>query len=281
LEAIRLLRQALRHDVVITANVRNALILGLFKRLSGRRMPRHMMVEMRLDDPRPTLAWRAKVAIQRFAFGTVDAMCVSARREQKLYGERLHLPSERLRFVPWHTNVLEPASQPRGDYIFSAGRTGRDWRTLAAAVGGLDVKVVVVCSAGDAAQIEFPSNAIVKTDIPYEEYRQLLLNARMVLLPLEPHIYSSGQVVVLEAMALGKPVITSRVTGTEDYIQHEVTGMLTEPGDVQSLRASLERVLADPQLEERLATLGLEQVRRDHTLDAYLHTIYHMATSLA
>lgn len=275
------IKTGLRHDVVISANVRNSLAMGFVKRLFGLRWPRLMMVEMRLDDPPPGLRWRLKVALQRFSYAKVDLMCVSARKEREQYAERLRVPLERLRFIPWHTNVLQPRHHPATEnVIFSAGRTGRDWQTLARAVAGLATPVVVVCSKSDAERVSFPANVTVLTDIPYARYRELLSAARVVLIPLEPHVYSSGQVVILEAMALGKPVITTRVLGSEDYIDDGVDGLLVAPGDHQDLRAAIDKVLSNPALEQAMGHNAVATVLKRHTLDTYVTTLLGLAEQL-
>lgn len=276
------IKMGLRHDVVISANVRNSLAMGFVKRLFGLRRPRLMMVEMRLDDPPPGLRWRLKVALQRFSYAAVDLMCVSARKEREQYSQRLRVPLQRLRFIPWHTNVLQPQRHPATEnVIFSAGRTGRDWQTLARAVAGVAARTVVVCPKSEAAKVAFPPEVTVLTDVPYARYRELLSAARIVLIPLEPHVYSSGQVVILEAMALGKPVITSRVLGSEDYIEDGVNGLLVAPGDARELRAAIDKVLSDPALEESLARNALATVLERHTLDQYVTTIVSLAEQLA
>jgi glycosyltransferase involved in cell wall biosynthesis len=278
----RTVRDARRFDAFICANVRNALVLALFKRVTFRSRPILVMTEMRLDDPRPGLAWRLKVGLQRFAFRAVDAMCVSARREAALYSERLHVPIERFRYIPWHTNVLEPRMHKATSvYAFAAGRTSRDWVTLAKAARGLSVPVTVVCSKRDADTVSFPDNVTVLTDIPYARYRALLEGAAAVLVPLEAHVYSSGQVVILEAMALGKPVITSRVLGTEDYIVDRVDGLLVPPGDANALREAITRVLTVPGVAEQLGQAALDKVLRTHTLDQYVRRIIAVADELA
>lgn len=274
-------RRASSFDVFISANVRNSLAVGLFKRLTLRRRPVLVMTEMRLDDPTPDLRWRLKAALQRFAYAAVDAMCVSARREAHTYAERLQVPVERFRFIPWHTNVLEPRyCPPSGGYLFAAGRTGRDWKTLAEAVRGLAVPVTVVCSKADARDVAFPDNVTVLTDIPYARYRELLEGATAVMVPLETHTYSSGQVVILEAMALGKAVIANRVLGTEDYIVDGVDGMLVAPGNAAELRAAVERLIADSSLAERLGRTALDKIRRTHTLDRYVRTVVALVEDL-
>ena len=280
--AFRTVYGARGYDAFISANVRNALALGLFKRLTGRRRPLLVLTEMRLDDPRPGLQWRVKVALQRFAWAAADAMCVSARQEADLYADRLHVSRDRFRFIPWHTNILEPRwCPPAGDYLLAAGRTGRDWLTLAKAVAALPANVTVVCSRSDAERVAFPPNVTVLSDVPYAHYRELLQGARLVLVPLEPHVFSSGQVVILEAMALGKPVIATRLLGTEDYIQDGMNGVLVEPRSAADLRAAIVRVMSTPGMADRLGHAAVEIVNRRHTLEGYVRNVLGVVEDVA
>jgi glycosyltransferase involved in cell wall biosynthesis len=280
--AWRAVRQARHHDVFVSANVRNALAAGLYKRLWRRQRPLLVMTEMRLDDPRRDLSWRAKLMLQRFGYASADLLCVSARGEIDIYSARLGIPAERFRFVPWHTNVLEPRwCKPSGDYFFAAGRTGRDWRTLADAVRGLDVEVTVVCSRLHASATDFPPNVTVLTDVPYQQYRALLEGAFAVVLPLEVHEYSTGQVVILEAMALGKAVVATRVLGSEDYVLDGQDGLLVPPYDAGALRAALAGLYSSPARAERLGRAAVEKVRRDHTLERYACETVRLAEEAA
>ncbi len=268
--ALRTVRLSWSADAFIGSTLRNTLALGLFKRLTGRARPVIVLTETRLDDPLPGWRWRFKVAVQRYAFQAVDLVCVSARKEGEAYARRLGLPVDRFRFVPWHTNVLTPRVVPAiGCYVFAAGRTGRDWRTLAAAVSGLDLPVTVVCSPEDAATIGFSANVNVSSDVPYATYRQLLEGASIVVVPLEPHVYSSGQVVILEAMAMGKAVVVTRAVGSEDYVEDEIDGLLVEQGDATGMRAALLRLHRDHSLRLALGEAALTKVLHRHTLEYY------------
>lgn len=59
-------------------------------------------------------------------------------------------------------------------------------------------------------------------------------------------------IVLLEAMAAGLPVIATHTSGPAAIIQPEVNGLLVEPGDVDGFVASIQRVLANPDLAARL-----------------------------
>ncbi len=61
---------------------------------------------------------------------------------------------------------------------------------------------------------------------------------------------------VLEAMAAGVPVVTTRVGSLPEVVQPESTGLLIEPGDTTGLSGALARLLGDAELRNRLAQNG-------------------------
>lgn len=60
-----------------------------------------------------------------------------------------------------------------------------------------------------------------------------------------------GQVIV-EAMAAGRPVVAARAGGPLELVDHDRTGLLYPMGEVSGLVAALNRLIADPELRERL-----------------------------
>ena len=75
-------------------------------------------------------------------------------------------------------------------------------------------------------------------------------------------------VAALEAMALGRPVVASRVGGLAESVQHEYTGLLVPPEDSEALAGALERLLGDPALARRLGAAGPEHIRDRYDADA-------------
>lgn len=276
-----ILRRRKVYDVVVTSNVRTGVLFGIARRLLRLERPRHIVLELRLDEIRDSLLWRLKRSFQSFGFGATEVIFVSARAEIDSYADRLRLSKDRFRFLPFHTNVVEPRHEPpSGGYVFSGGRTGRDYSTLAEAVRGLDIPVVVVADSESVRDIQFPENVTVYTDIPYEKYRELLCGARIVVVPLFERVYSSGQVVVLEGMALGKPVVSNDTVGTVDYIVDGVNGILVANKRPELFREAIQRILDDPDLERRLGVAALDTINAKHTFEHYVEAVLNAADEL-
>jgi glycosyltransferase involved in cell wall biosynthesis len=67
---------------------------------------------------------------------------------------------------------------------------------------------------------------------------------------------------ILEAFASGTPVVTTAPEGMAYLVEHERTGLLSEPGDVRALTDNVIRLLRDPELATRLALNAREEVKR-------------------
>lgn len=72
--------------------------------------------------------------------------------------------------------------------------------------------------------------------------------------------------VLVEAMAMGVPVISTTVSGIPEAITNGVDGFLTEPGDVTELEERLDALLLDTTLADRLARAGRARVERQFDL---------------
>ncbi|MFI5371468.1 MAG: glycosyltransferase family 4 protein [Candidatus Eisenbacteria bacterium] len=65
-------------------------------------------------------------------------------------------------------------------------------------------------------------------------------------------------VAVIEAMAAGRPVVSTRVGGAVDVVEDEGTGLLVPAGDATAFTRAVLRLLADPALRARLGARGRE-----------------------
>ena len=72
--------------------------------------------------------------------------------------------------------------------------------------------------------------------------------------------------VLLEAMAAGLPIVTTRVAGISSLIAHEENGLLVDEGSAEQLFAAVRRLIETPLLRQRLIQGGYATARA-HTLE--------------
>jgi len=68
---------------------------------------------------------------------------------------------------------------------------------------------------------------------------------------------------LIESMYLRTPAVSTRVSGIPELIDDGVNGMLADPGDVATLAAKVEEVLADSELRDRLGTRARAKVESE------------------
>jgi L-malate glycosyltransferase len=79
--------------------------------------------------------------------------------------------------------------------------------------------------------------------------------------------------VVLESMAAGVPVVATSVGGIPECVVHGETGLLTPPGDSDSLAGTLIKVLGDPDLRREFGEAGRRRVCEHFSADEQVPAI--------
>ena len=190
-----------------------------------------------------------------FGLSSVDAFIVHSQAEIATYSTWIGLPKSRFRFVP--LSVAQPAFKlsikQEPPFILAMGTANRDYGVLLNAIRNLPYQLRIVCGPHAIEGLEIPPNVEVRSGLSTEQCGKLCGQARLVVVPLTSGATASGQVTILEAMMLGKPVIATRSTGTVDYIEHGRTGVLVEPGDPAALRDAIDDLWLD---DEKRHSIG-------------------------
>jgi glycosyltransferase involved in cell wall biosynthesis len=76
--------------------------------------------------------------------------------------------------------------------------------------------------------------------------------------------------VILQALALGTPVVGTTVGGTPDVVRDGVSGLLVPPADAPALAAAIVKLLRDPAQARGMGRAGQTLVQSQYTIDAMM-----------
>jgi glycosyltransferase involved in cell wall biosynthesis len=272
-----------RYQVIFTDGEQVGIPLAfLLKFLGGHPRPSHFMIAHVLS------VGKKQILLDLMGLHThIDTFFVYSDWQRRFIEKRWNVPSSRVVltpfmvddsfFAPSHGNPANLPFSKRDErpIICSAGLELRDYPTLMEAVDGLDVQVVIAAASpwskrGDTTRNRHVPDNVVVCRLSQFDLRDLYAASRFVVMPLLPANFQVGVTAILEALAMGKPVICSRVAGQTDVIQQGVNGYYVPPGDPAALRQAIRNLLEDPEQAERMGRQGRRLVEEKMSLRHYV-----------
>ena len=146
-----------------------------------------------------------------------------------------------------------------------------------ATAGGVNMTLHLVGDGPDRKMLEQQAAAAgLKDAVIFEGRRdrheivEMLQTADMLVAPSVPTADGRREgipVVLMEAMAAGVPVVASRLSGIPELVKHEITGLLTEPGDANGIADAIQRLNAAPALRTQLSEAGRKMVQDQFNME--------------
>ncbi|WP_277970776.1 glycosyltransferase family 4 protein [Sphingomonas echinoides] len=156
------------------------------------------------------------------------------------------------------------------DFLQALPKVGGDWRATISGIGpDVEPAQALATDLGLTDRVTFSGYA------DYDAVPELYRAHDVFVSPTYAEGFSNT---ILEAMACGLAVVSCHAVGVVDCIRDDENGILTDPGDVPALTASLTSVVTDPGRRTRLSTAALEECRRVYSWDAVgrqIRGIYH------
>lgn len=201
----------------------------------------------------------------RWLYRHVTRVVVFSRNQRAILREHLGLRDDQIAVVNFGIDTQQAdrllATNSDGGAWLSVGRDlGRDWRTLVDAMALTGLPCRVIARQGLLPQA-LPPNITPLPAMPESEYWQRLASCRGLVLAVHELAYPSGQTVLLQAMALGKPCVITATPALADYLPPDAV-VTTPPGDARALADAVLRLDADEPLRLRLGQAGRRFVRQ-------------------
>lgn len=275
------LREANRADVVLSTVDTVGIPLVLLAR-AGLVRPPLVYVAIGLPERLDRLRseWMRRLYARSLA-GTAAVLAYSEYEAEALrafavrYGE-----AARVQFVPFGVDerAFAPTlAQPAVDVVMAGADPKRDvdlFVGLAAATPNRSFRLVTTADRARSLGV-CPPNLEVEADIPFAEMKRRLEEARVVALPVLDNSYSGATTVLLQAMALAKPIVVTRTRAiASGYgLSDGENCRLAEPGDADGFAKALAAVLRDEWHARSLGGRARQTVERSLTWDRYVDRI--------
>ncbi|MDH5523362.1 MAG: glycosyltransferase family 4 protein [Desulfobulbaceae bacterium] len=204
----------------------------------------------------------------RGSYDGVDLFIAPSRFLADLVGKRIAPKKIRVLRNGIDVDRFQPNYQDQG-YGLYFGRLSKEKgvTTLLAAhrqlATEIPLKIVGTGPLADELQTRYPKAEFLgyKTG---RELNELIANAAFVVVPSE--WYENCSMVVLEAMALGKPIIGSRIGGIPEQIEDGQTGFLFEMGNEAELADKMKILASDQDLRKNMGKAARAKLEKDYSL---------------
>jgi glycosyltransferase involved in cell wall biosynthesis len=249
------------YDIVYAWHAVMGLVVASLCRFFHVKQPKIIIAQLIIPQRQPGPNQFLRETFIRYALKRVDSVIVYSTIEAEFFQERYGNDFTQFTFLPLGIELSNHRPATDGNYIFSGGRSNRDYATLAKAAKGLDYDVKIAAQRFNVTDIEMPPNVHPLFDVYGENFLKLMAEASIVVIPLERVDESSGQLVLLNAMTFGKPIIITESRGVKDYIRDDETVITVPRKNPFALRTEIDRLLNSPEERQRLGTAARESVK--------------------
>ena len=175
------------------------------------------------------------------------------------------------------------------NFIFSQGLAKRDYPTLIHAMRGLpqiECRISAVSAwdkfAVDYEGLEIPDNVVFHSYDHPSLIRDIFEQCRFLVIPSRPEVgmWCSGSTSVLQAEAMGKPVIVTYLPGIAEYVKDGKTGFLVDGGNPEALREKIAYLWDHPTVAEEMGKCAKDWVRQRFSLENWLNQMCELVVNL-
>lgn len=272
------------HDAIFSACQDHTFLLAKLRALGILRKP--LVATIHHPIPRGT--------VDRYFFSGHDRLiCLSEKmRDSLLYDHDLN-PNKVVKinwgvdldfYGPYHDLPDLGQSLP---HVISAGKSNRDFNVLVDAVRHLHCQLDIYCSLNSRPSIDpLPDNVSVTVGsrgsnaVSFPEMMEAYSKSQIIAIPLNQANVLSGLTSLLDALAIGRPVIMTRSPYIDIDIEAAGVGIWVDPGDTAGWRSAISLLSSDFELRRDMGRRARQLCEDEYRIEKYSARLSEVFKSL-
>lgn len=284
-QQLNILKHSNNYDLIYVPFPQDAFLLAVLKSVGLYKKP---ILALGLDAHFPTKkhikGLREKITRRIFLNGYDTVMYFSKKlydrsnEYSRLNGKHAYTDRWGVDFNFFNDYVERQATPPSNDFIHSTGGSVRDYKTLIEAFKDIDFKLKITTKTTPTESYfqNLTSNIIIDDTIQpglhsVGKIRKDYYNALAVAIPILNNGHQSpfGITVVLEAMAMSKPIISTENKLYPFNLEKEKVGLYVDYGDVEGWRQSVNYLVNNPDEAREMGERGRHLCKTKYNYDLF------------
>ena len=214
--------------------------------------------------------------VEEKAFQGADRVVVTTPAMRTNVAARIPESADRIRVVPNYVDTetfrpLGPAADPPSLVFVGRIAPEKNLEALLQAVEPLEIGLTLIGEGRLRPELHAKFAALDgqvtwEGNVPNRQLPEYLNRAGIFVLA---SLYEGHPKALLEAMSCGIPVIAANSPGIREVVEHRRTGLLCG-SDPESIRSSIEELMANPDLRAELGRNARHYVQNHYSLDKIL-----------
>lgn len=237
-QAMKAIPKLNQYDLIVSHGMPSAAAVCLWRRFFKTRA-KHVVFDIGSFASASESGFSLK--LMQFASKSLDGLIYHMSSQKNYYERFFPWILDKSRFIRYGADFDffsndKKIVQTNSPYIVCVGRNKCDWFTVVKAYIASGVNLELHLIGGIEDQYNNIDGVVQIQYLPLTDYIKQVRGAEFCIMPLEPVLFSFGQMRLLQQMALEKCVIVSNVPSIIDYIIDNNTAVVYESHNPESLK---------------------------------------------
>lgn len=257
------------YDIIYSGHDMHLIVLGLMRKLRICQKPVFVLCHFSYNL-KYVKSYKSRLfkRIERYiVFNGVDKLVFANERLYRLACDDFKVPHKHSKFLNWgadinfFSNINPNVRIEKSEYFAAAGTANRDYKTLISAFYKLpSYNLKIFGRLGEKLEIDDGKDHNIKFyDLrsygteSMKVLAQYYLQSTAILIPiLQENDVPNGATVLVEALAVGKPIIITDFDTNYIDVEKEGVGLKVKQGDIDGWTSAIKYLSSNPQLVQEM-----------------------------